>query len=165
MSDWLSRRDGAVRRLLPPVVAFMAAFAVSAGVSGGSSGRETASGAAADPVIRTPTALRSVEPLPHLRRPPADLHPRKRTEAARTASPQPSEPATRAVAIASPPAAPQATASPDPPAASPPASAVPPPAEPPPPARTPRAAPETADPAPVPPTPTFDSSGSFDSSG
>ena len=165
MSDWLSRRDGALRRLLPPVVAFMVAFVVSAGASGGSSARVTASGAAADPVIRAPTALRSVEPLPDLRRPRAELRLRERTGAVRMASPQPSEPASRPVAIASPPAAPEPTASPGPPAASPPAPAVPPAAEAPPPARPPRAAPETADPAPVPPTPTFDSSGSFDSSG
>lgn len=160
MSDWLSWRDEAVRRLLPPVVTFMAAFAVSAGASGGSSGRVIASGAVAEPVIRTPAALRGVEPLPDLRRrhrrPRAEPHPPERTEAVRVASPQQTEPTERTVATATPPAAPPA-------AASPPASAVPPPAEPPPPAHPPRTAPET--PAPVPPTPTFDSSGSFDSSG
>ena len=99
MSDWLSRRDGALRRLLPPVVAFMVAFVVApARPAGGLSARDrercqSGSGHSA------PTALRGVQPLPDLRRPnQARLRLRERTGAVRMASPQPSEPASRPVA-------------------------------------------------------------------
>src|SRR5215210_3199742 len=83
MPDWLSR-------WLPPLVAFGAAFAVSAATSGGDPARVTASGAAAQPVTHAPVAaeLRSVEPLPDLhRRPPSPPRPSERAAPARVTRP------------------------------------------------------------------------------
>ena len=53
MSDRLSRWNEPLRRWLPPVVAFVVAFAVTAGTSGGDPGRVIARGSAADPATRT----------------------------------------------------------------------------------------------------------------
>ena len=161
MSGRLSGQDESLRRWLPPVIAFVAVFAVTAGTSGGDPGREIASGAAADRATRTPpaTELRSVEPLPDLRR--RHRRPRMRAAAVRVAAPP-------ATAPSRPPAAPTPPPAVSPPAAPTEADAPPPPvpaAPPPAPAAPPRAAPQTSVPAPAAPTPTFDSSGSFDSSG
>ena len=89
MSDRLSRGEEALRRWLLPVSAFVVAFAVTAGTSGGVPGRVVASGSAAeaDPATRMPpaTALRGVEPLPDLRR--QHRRPRMRAAAVRVADP------------------------------------------------------------------------------
>jgi hypothetical protein len=155
MPAWLSR-------WLPPLVAFGAAFAVSAATSGGDPARVIASGAAAQPVTRTPVAteLRSVAPLPDLhRRPPAAPRPSKRAAAAPVTTP-----AERTVATSPAPAVPQATA-PQSPAAAPRPAATPLPVATPPPAARPGPAPQAPGAAPDPPPPTFDTSGNFDSSG